>query len=117
MTQVTPDTNRITVDIDLSDTNDSARSLLDTLDTIRERHSDIIAGVLECRVARLSVSPGDTVVVSTPDRVSFEQASTMRAVLTRALPDGVGVLIMDNGYDLSVIGEREGADATDDASL
>ena len=105
MAQVTPETNRITVDVDLSDTNDSARALLDTLDTIRERHGDIIAGVLEWKVTRLDVRPGDTVVLSTSDHLTHDQAKQMWSVFADALPTGVKALVFDGRISVSVLGQ------------
>lgn len=59
--------------------------------------------MMDC--ARFSVSPGDTVVITSRDRLTREQRDRFMASTALRLPDGVKVLVLDAGMTLSVVGK------------
>jgi hypothetical protein len=61
----------------------------------------------ECEIAKLSLAPGDVLVAKFDVILSDQSASRAREVLTRCIPDGQKVLILDRGVDLSVLTRAE----------
>lgn len=60
-------------------------------------------------IQRLCVKKGETLVITSPDKLSREQAAKMKAIAMEALPTGVRVLILSGGVKLSVV-STEAAD-------
>lgn len=76
--------------------------------SIRERLIRDLADALEVSslsIARLELRPGDALVVKHPDRLSCSQQENLRGYLAAIAPDGVSVLVLDDGADLVVVSE------------
>lgn len=52
---------------------------------------------------KLSLSAGDTLAVMVPNRLSAEQGAQLAAHLKAGLPDGVKVMVLDNGATVAAI--------------
>jgi hypothetical protein len=61
--------------------------------------------------ARLSLRPGDRLVLSFPQRLSEQEFDSVRDLITETwdLPDGVGVIILDSGATLQVVAREDGS--------
>lgn len=57
----------------------------------------------EFSIATLSLRPGDTVVVKVKGILSREIADRVLAAVRWEVPPGVGVLVMDDNIELSVM--------------
>lgn len=68
--------------------------------------TDVLEG-LKAQV--LSVEPGDTVVLSSPNPISPERASQIKEQAERRLvPKGVRVVVMDSGLHVDSVIREEG---------
>lgn len=55
------------------------------------------------QVARLTLQPGDAVVISTDRHLNREQADQIRALTDRALPPDVKVIVLSGGLAMTVL--------------
>lgn len=62
---------------------------------------------LEYRVGKLSMAPGDVLVVKLGRTVNVEEAQRVRRYVGKAVGEGVPVLIIDGNVDLSVLTKAE----------
>lgn len=58
---------------------------------------------LEFRIAKLKVKPGDMLVAKIADRVSDDVWKRLQGMFKGVLPEGVRVLVLDQGLDLAVL--------------
>ncbi len=63
------------------------------------------------RMARLSLKPGDIVVVEYDRMLTVERARALRTALLDRLPKGVDVLVFDGGLRLKAVLASQNADA------
>jgi pyruvate kinase len=55
------------------------------------------------KIQRLRVEPGETLVVTMPRHSTAENVSVAAKVIRERVPDGVEVLVVSGGIELSVI--------------
>lgn len=67
---------------------------------------------IELQVARLTLQSGDAVVISTDRFLNREQADQIRALVDRALPPDVRVIVLSGGLAMTVL--RQGDSTTAD---
>lgn len=67
---------------------------------------------LDMQVARLTLQPGDAVVISTDRHLNREQADQIRALTNHALPPDVKVIVLSAALAMTVL--RQGDSATAD---
>gem|GEM_PF-3686341 len=67
---------------------------------------------LDMQVARLTLQPGDAVVISTDRHLNREQANQIRALTDRALPPDVKVIVLSGALAMTVL--RQGDSTTAD---
>ena len=60
------------------------------------------------QIAKLALSPGDTLVARAQGRLSEAEAYTLRQYLETVRPEGVHVLIIDASVELSVLTKGKG---------
>jgi hypothetical protein len=66
-----------------------------------------MADDLDFRIAKLEVKPGDVLVVKIATRITEQIAHDLKLRFEARLPDGVKVLVLDSGIDLSVLSFEE----------
>ena len=62
---------------------------------------------LEYRIAKLSVSPGDVLVVKVDRPITNESGASIRDSVASYLPTGARVLVLGDAIDLSVLTKAE----------
>ena len=67
---------------------------------------------IEAQVARLTLLPGDAIVISTESHLTRDQADHIRAMVRRPLWADVKVLVLSGGLAMTVL--RQGDSSTDD---
>ncbi len=74
----------------------------------------ILFDVVQLEVARISLRPGDVLVVRCPNPLPREVSAALKTNVEAVLPHGCKCLVMPTGFDLSVI-EKAGDDVQPDA--
>jgi hypothetical protein len=54
-------------------------------------------------IAKLDCKPGDTLVLTFPQRISMEQAAHLRSMLDKSIPHGVNVMALSGDVRLQII--------------
>lgn len=62
---------------------------------------------IEGSIAKLCLSRGDVLVVKIDDILSNEMCSSIRALLRDYVPDGVKIMVLQRGIELSVLSAKE----------
>lgn len=57
----------------------------------------------EFSISKMQLGPGDILVLRAPVALSFTSAEHIRAYLRQSLPEGQRVLILEPGFELSVL--------------
>lgn len=63
-------------------------------------------------VQRLTLKPGDRVIVRAPGHLTPQAVDMLRARMRAWLPDGVQALVLDGGMSLEVLEPPEGQEIT-----
>ena len=62
-----------------------------------------MADALDYRIAKLALAAGDILVVRVPRQLSAAQQASVLADVKKVLPSGVNAMVIEDGYDLSVL--------------
>jgi hypothetical protein len=85
---------------------------LATIAKPRSKQSSV-ARDIELQVARLTLQPGDAIVISTEGHLTRDQVDQIRAMVRRPLWADVKVLVLSGGLAMTVL--RQGYSATPDS--
>ena len=88
---------------------------LATMPRLRAKPSSALEA-LDMRVARLTLQPGDAVVISSDRHLNREQADQIRALTDRALPPDVKVIVLPGGLAMTVL-RKDGAATSDRSAI
>ena len=78
----------------------------------RSKPSSVVRDI-EAQVARLTLQPGDAIVISTENHLTSDQADQIRALVRRPLWADVKVLVLSGGLAMTVL--RQGYSTTPDS--
>ena len=89
---------------------------LATIAKPRSKQSSV-ARDIELQVARLTLQPGDAVVISTESHLTRDQAEQIRALVARRLQPDVEVLVLSQGLAMTVLRQGDSTAADGAAPL
>jgi len=72
---------------------------------------------IEAQVARLTLQPGDAVVISTESHLTRDQAEQIRALVARRLQPDIEVLVLSRGLAMTVLRQGDSTAADGAAPL